>query len=285
LLTVSNKRHKLDKVMIDKTELRLADTFNFEGSDIQVFWEGEDPWFLAHEICAVLGYKNPRNAVKRHLSEKDVSKRYTLSVGGRQSMTYINEPGLYDLARRSKMPIADKFYHKVTHEVLPTIRKKGVFIDGGKIIDFSKVDMSASNDVARMLMQAGSTIMELNKKVEDMIPMYDFGNELKSTDNLFTATEVAKELGVSAQCLNRFLHDKKIIFKHRGCWVPYTNYDGADYFKKVNTTIIKTDSGESFQRHSLKITAKGQELIHRLWREHKAKLLSGKPLELDLKTA
>lgn len=271
--------------MIDKTELRLAETFNFEGSDIQVFWEGDDPWFLAQEICAVLGYANPSDAVKRHLSKKDIAKRYTLSTGGRQSMTYINEPGLYDLARRSKMPIADKFYHKVTHEVLPTIRKKGVFIDGSKTIDFSKVDMSASNDVAKMLIQAGSKIMELNEQVEAMTPLYQFGTELKSADNLFTVTEVAKELGASAQCLNGFLHDKKIVYKHRGCWVPYASYDSSGFFKKVNTTIVKTDSGESFQKHSLKITAKGQEFIHKLWREHKEKLLSSKPLELDLKTA
>jgi anti-repressor protein len=271
--------------MIDKTELRLAKTFNFEGMNIQIFWEGEDPWFLASEICAALGYKNPRTAISRHVKDQigGITKRDTPTLSGVQLMTYISEPSFYDLARHSKKPAADKLYREVNHNILPTLRKRGIFIDGGN--PFGSKEITNPSMVAQMFEIAAKTIRQLENDKQAMTPLYQFGNELKSTDNLFTATEVAKELGVSAQCLNRFLHDKKIIFKHRGCWVPYTNYDGADYFKKVNTTIIKTDSGESFQRHSLKITAKGQELIHRLWREHKAKLLSGKPLELDLKTA
>lgn len=98
-----------------------------------MFWEGEDPWFLAHEICAALGYKNPSLAISRHVKDqtKGITKRYTLSAGGRQSMAYINKPSLYDLTRHSKMPAADKLYLEVNHNVLPAIRKKGAFIDGG----------------------------------------------------------------------------------------------------------------------------------------------------------
>lgn len=271
--------------MINKAELRLAKTFNFEGSDIQVFWEGDDPWFLAHEICTALGYKNPSLAIKRHVKDqtKGITKRYTLSAGGDQLMTYISEPSFYDLARHSKKPAADKLYREVNHNILPTLRKKGIFIDGGN--PFGSKEITNPSMVAQMFEIAAKTIRQLENDKQAMTPLYQFGNELKSTDNLFNTTEVAKELGVTAQCLHNFLHDKKVIYKHRGCWMPYSSYDSSDLFKKVNTTIIKTDSGKSFQRHGLKITAKGQEFIHRLWREHKEKLLSSKPLELDLKTA
>lgn len=264
-------------------ENQLAKSFEFEGTKIQIHWEGEDPWFIANELCAVFGYGNPRQAVKRHVKEKDVTKRDTLTAKGRQSVTYISEPGMYDLARRSKMPIADRFYNKVTHKVLPSIRKRGFYSEREDSLEGK--NLSASDDIAQMMIQAGNRILELNSKIEEMTPTFEFGNELKATDNLFTATEVAKELGVSATALNRFLHDKRVIFKHRGCWVPYSGYDCCDYFKKVNTHIVKTETGETFQRHSLKITAKGQEMIHKLWREHKRELFQAKPLELQLETA
>ena len=56
-------------------------------------------------------------------------------------MTYINDPELYDLARRSKMPAADKLYLEVTHKVLTTIRKKGALIDGEN--PFTEKDLPA----------------------------------------------------------------------------------------------------------------------------------------------
>ena len=77
-------------------------------------------------------------------------------------MAYVSEPGLYDLARRSKMPIADKFYHKVTHEVLPAIRKKGIFIDGGN--PFKNKNLTASDDLGHMMILAGNKIIEFNQK-------------------------------------------------------------------------------------------------------------------------
>lgn len=86
-----------------------------------------EPYFLAKEICCILKFSNSRKAIKDHCFSKDVTKRYTLSKGGKQQMIWINEAGLYGLIFGSKIPAAERFKDWVTHEVLPAIRKTGKY--------------------------------------------------------------------------------------------------------------------------------------------------------------
>lgn len=89
--------------------------------------EGE-PWLVGKDVAAALGYKNPRDALNKHVDPEDkgVAKRDTL--GGEQEMTIINESGFYSLAFGSKMKEAKAFKRWVTHEVLPSIRKTGGYL-------------------------------------------------------------------------------------------------------------------------------------------------------------
>lgn len=82
-------------------------------------------WFRANEICEILGYANPRQAVKKNCKPKGVSTRDTLTEGGLQSATYISEGNLYRLIIKSKKPDAEAFEDWVMEEVLPSIRKTG----------------------------------------------------------------------------------------------------------------------------------------------------------------
>ena len=88
---------------------------------------GGEPWFVANDICASLDYKNPRDAIARHVDSEDVVKHDTPTDSGSQSMTYINESGLYALIFGSKLESAKKFKRWVTREVLPQIRKTGSY--------------------------------------------------------------------------------------------------------------------------------------------------------------
>jgi prophage antirepressor-like protein len=99
--------------------------FNFRNSQVRVIVREGEPWFVATDVCAALGYKNSRDAVATHLDddEKGVANGYTL--GGNQSLAIIFESGLYALVLRSRKPEARKFAKWVTSEVLPAIRKTG----------------------------------------------------------------------------------------------------------------------------------------------------------------
>lgn len=85
--------------------------------------EANEPLFCAADVCKALGYSNPRDAISRHVDEGDVAKRDTPTTSGVQTMTFVNESGLYSLIFGSKLDSAKVFKRWVTSEVLPTIRK------------------------------------------------------------------------------------------------------------------------------------------------------------------
>ncbi|WP_238143328.1 Bro-N domain-containing protein, partial [Streptococcus suis] len=92
-----------------------------------------EPWFVGKEIAEILGYKNSRDALSKHVDEEDkgVAKRDTL--GGSQDQVIINESGLYSLILKSKLPQAKQFKRWVTSEVLPSIRKHGGYLTDNKL--------------------------------------------------------------------------------------------------------------------------------------------------------
>ena len=91
-----------------------------------------EPWFVAKDVCDVLGIQNIRQNVKSLDDDEKmtVSQTYSHSGqrGGAQFMTFVNEPGMYKLIFRSKKPEAKQFTRWVTHKVLPSIRKSGMYL-------------------------------------------------------------------------------------------------------------------------------------------------------------
>ena len=99
--------------------------FSFENLLLHVEYVNNEPWFIANEICKILEFTNSRKAIADHIDPKDVTKRYTLTEGGKQLALWINESGMYALIFESKLPSAIKFKRWFTFEVLPAIRKTG----------------------------------------------------------------------------------------------------------------------------------------------------------------
>lgn len=93
--------------------------FSFENHSLRVELINGEPSFLARDLCTTLGYKNVKQTLEDHVDPKDVSKRYTLTAGGRQLMSWVNESGMYALIFGSKLPSALRFKRWVTSEVLP----------------------------------------------------------------------------------------------------------------------------------------------------------------------
>lgn len=108
--------------------MSTSSIFKFESAEVRTFAdERNELWFLANDVCSVLGYANPRDAVAKHCKEKGVAKRDTLTDKGNQEMTFINEGNLYRLIVKSRKPEAERFEEWVMDEVLPTIRKTGKY--------------------------------------------------------------------------------------------------------------------------------------------------------------
>ena len=102
-------------------------TFNFSNSPVRTAEINNQVWFLVNDVCSILEYKNPRRAIELHCKEKGVTKRYTLTKGGNQEMTYISEANLFRLIIKSKQEKAVIFEEWVMEYLLPTIRKTGSY--------------------------------------------------------------------------------------------------------------------------------------------------------------
>lgn len=101
---------------------------NEELGEVRSLIIGGEPWFVGKDVAEVLGYQEPLKAIRDHIfeDEKGVTKMDT--PGGKQDMIIINESGLYNLIFSSKLEKAQNFRKWVTHDVLPSIRKHGMYI-------------------------------------------------------------------------------------------------------------------------------------------------------------
>lgn len=134
---------------------------------IRVVGTSEKPLFCLTDVCNALGYKNSREALRKHVEEEDVTKRDTPTAGGLQSMTYVTESGLYSLIFGSKVEGARAFKRWVTSEVLPSIRKTGGY---GIPRSYSEALLLAANQAKQIEMQQKALVQkqaENDKLVED----------------------------------------------------------------------------------------------------------------------
>jgi prophage antirepressor-like protein len=128
--------------------------FAFEGRQVRVITDEQGaPWFVAADVCSVLDIGNPRQAMSR-LDEDEKGVISTDTPGGEQSMTTVNEPGLYNLVLGSRKPQARRFKRWVTHEVLPAIRRTGRYAIPGA----SAALPSAQQDRVSALLLIGDAV-------------------------------------------------------------------------------------------------------------------------------
>lgn len=92
-----------------------------------------EPWFVGKDVAEILGYQRTADAIRTHVDSEDKGVGEIQTPGGTQTMTVINESGLYSLILSSKLPTAKRFKRWVTGEVLPAIRKHGAYLTEQKV--------------------------------------------------------------------------------------------------------------------------------------------------------
>ena len=107
------------------SELQVFNNAEF-GSVRSLMVNGE-PYFVGKDVAEILGYQNASKALTDHVDDEDKLNNESLSSLGQRGGWLINESGLYSLILSSKMPNAQRFKRWVTSEVLPTIRKHGLY--------------------------------------------------------------------------------------------------------------------------------------------------------------
>lgn len=238
----------------------------------------DNPWFVAVDVCNVLGLTNSRKAIENlDEDEKGVTIIYTL--GGDQKVSIINEPGLYSLILRSRKPEAKAFKRWITHEVIPSIRKTGGYVaDEDLFIQtyFPSVTGAESVYLKQMMVEVktanqklAETTQQLTVVTEELSvarPKAEYYDIVMQCPNLLTTTEIACDYGLSAQALNQMLHDWGVQYKVNGTWVLYSKYKNKGYAQTVTNTI--EHHGFNFAALQLKWTQRGRLFIYELMKKH-----------------
>ena len=141
-----------------------------------------EPWFVSADVCRALEIRNSRAALTR-LDDDEKGVALTDTLGGKQEMTIVNEPGLYGLVLGSRKPEAKAFKRWIKHDVLPSIRKTGGY-------NLPKDYPSA----LRALADSEERRMALEEENETMKPKALFADSVASSNSTILVGEMAKIL-------------------------------------------------------------------------------------------
>lgn len=222
---------------------------NPEFGEVRIATINNRAMFCLSDICRALELSQP-SKVKERLNEKGVNSIPTLTNGGMQSLLYIDEPNLYKAIFQSRKSSAEQFVEWVTSEVLPSIRKNGLYAKD-EVIDKMLSDPDWAISMLTKLKEERAARVEAEKT--NAILMH--------VNKTYTMTEIAKELGMrSANQLNAVLAEKNIQYKINGTWVMYSDYSNLGY-EEIKQEVL--DSGRVIYHR--KITQRGREFILRLF--------------------
>jgi len=201
-------------------------------------------YFVGSEVCELLGYSNTSKTISDHC--KGYNETLVPTGGGLQKKIIIPESDLYRLIIRSKKQEAEVFENWVVSEVLPSIRKNGIYATPVTI-----ENMLSNPDFAIELLQNLKQEREARIEAQNKVAI------LTHVNNLYVATEIAKELGLkSAQQLNRELENRGIQYKVNNTYVFTAKYSGLGY-ESIKQEVL--DSGKIVYHR--KFTQLGREFI------------------------
>lgn len=229
-----------------------------------------EPYFVGKEVAAILGYAKPLNAIATHIDEDDSLKRGLIdSMGRAQETILINESGLYSLILSSKLPTAKKFKRWVTHEVLPSIRKHGMYAVDDLIADpdLAIKALTALKEEREKTKALGERVAIQNQQIMELTPKASYYDVVLNCKDTVAISVIAKDYGWSAKRLNHYLHDKGIQYKQGGkIWLLYQKYAELGY-TQTKTQSYPGQNGEIHAKVHTYWTQQGRLFIYNLLKQ------------------
>lgn len=237
--------------------------FNFEGSDVRVIADAKgEPWFLAKDVCVILGIANYRDALTRLDDDEKDDVGITDTIGRVQQNSIINESGMYSLTMTSRKPEAKKFKKWVTSEVLPSIRKTGSYstkpVDPMDLLGDPKALLQLTVQYAKKQIELENTITEKEAVILEQAPKVQALEKLTYADGSLNITEAAKTLNVPPRKMFTALEMAKWIYRRVGgsSWLGYQDKIQRGYVTHKVTTVKMNDGSEKISEQ-VRITPKG----------------------------
>lgn len=233
-------------------------TFDFDGSGIRTLTIDEEPYFVGKDVAQVLGYSNPRDAIAKHVDAEDKGVAKCDTLGGQQNQTVINESGLYSLILGSKLPEAKRFKRWVTSEVLPSLRRNGMYAMD-ELLDNPDLAINA----LQKLKEEREARRQLELQNEQMKPKALFAEAVETSSTSILIGDMAKLLRqngveVGQRRLFDWLRTNGWLMKTgESRNMPTQKAMEKGYFEIRERTISNPDGSVRITK-TTKVTGKGQ---------------------------
>nr|UVX56810.1 MAG: antirepressor protein KilAC domain [Bacteriophage sp.] len=245
-------------------------TFNFNAASLRTLTdENGDPWFVAKDVCDILGLENSRKAT----AELDPDEKNTVTISdgipGNPNKTIISEPGLYTLIMRSRKPEAHEFKRWVTHEVLPSIRKHGIYATE-TTIDQILADPDFGIRLLTDLKEERAKRIEAENHVKELEPKAKALEDFTNVPDTLLVRDAAKILSnagtpIGEKELREWLSQHGWTYRHAGTW-----WAASERVKAGHLVMVESKSHGQHKDGSIfafaptvKITRKGLALLHK----------------------
>ena len=200
-------------------ELQIFNSEEF--GEIRTITKDNETYFVGKDVAKALGFTNPRDAIATHVFDEDKGVDTIDTLGGKQSMTVINESGVYALVFGSRLEAAKRFKHWITSEVIPSIRKNGGYIAGQETLSdeelMAKALLVANNKIA----ERDRIIEQKQARIEQMKPKEIFADAVATSHTSILVGDLAKLIcqngyQIGAKRLFSWLRDNGYLIKRKG---------------------------------------------------------------------
>lgn len=246
-----------------------VELFNFEGMNVQTISIDGEPYLVGKSVAILLGYKNTKDALAKHINDEDKLKAQVATSGQKRLMTMINESGLYDLIfdasrqghNQEIRMRAKRFRHWVTSEVLPSIRKHGAYMTDETAYDITH----NPNGLADLLMQAGEQLKQKNLVIKELQPKALFADAVATSSTEILIGDLAKIIrgngfDIGQNRLFTWMRENGYLINRYGSSrnMPTQKAMDLGLFKVKETSITHSD-GHVTVNKTTKVTGKGQQ--------------------------
>ena len=243
--------------------------FNYNSVEVRTIQNDGETWFVLRDVCNVLGLGTPARVAER-LDTDEVSQTHiTDSMGRQQEMTIINESGLYNVILRSDKPEAKPFRKWVTSEVLPTIRRHGMYATPDTV-EKMLADPDTTIKLLETIKQERAARMALEAKAEADKPKVLFADAVSASHSSILVGDLAKLLRqngveIGQNRLFRLLREKGYLCSQGERYnLPTQRSMDRGWFQVKETTINQPDGSIRITR-TVKVTGKGQQYFINLF--------------------
>lgn len=233
--------------------------FNYKSSQVRTMEINNEPWFVLKDVCAVLDLGSAHKVSERLDEDERNQIPLTDSLGRKQETTIINESGLYNVILRSDKPEAKPFRKWVTSEVLPSIRKTG----GYALPKDYPAALRALADAEEQKLRLLAENQHQAQVIADFEPIQQYVDTILESKGAMATSQIAADYGLTAQKLNKILHEGGVQRNVNGQWLLYAKYMGKGYTKSKTIQISRSD-GRPDTVMQTQWTQKGRLMIHEI---------------------